>query len=265
MDKQTLIQSLGETNEDRLLLARIYDKISAGERKNIPASTCFLSGREQELAKQLIRRMGIPDTHLFGGVDSADRKVLCYIPEYYEPEDYFHSEDGPVACLRAEISSFDSLTHRDFLGGILGQGIKREVLGDIFVSEGQCDFLVLREMAPYLLQHLVSVGRARINLSEIPLSEIHVPEQKMKTINDTVASLRLDSVMASGFQMGRSKAQTYISAGKTEVNHALVTKADRMVEEGDVISARGLGKIVLSAVKGRTKKDRISVTILKYL
>lgn len=265
MDKQKLILSLAENGEDRLLLAKIYDKISSGERKNIPSATCFLSGREQELAKQLVQRMGIADTHFYGGTPNADRRVLCYVPEYYLPEEFFLSEDSPVAALRAEISSYDTLTHRDFLGGILGQGIKREVLGDIFVSEGHCDFLVLREMAPYLLQHLGSVGRAKIQLSEIALTDIDVPQQKMKTIHDTVASLRLDSIMASGFQMGRSKAQTYISAGKTEVNHALVTKADRMVEEGDVISARGLGKLLVEQVKGQTKKGRTAVVLQKYL
>lgn len=265
MDKQKMILSLAENGEDRLLLAKIHDKISAGERKNIPSATCFLSGREQELAKQLVQRMGIPDTHFYGGTSGADRRVLCYIPEYYVPEEYLSGEDGPVVALRAEISTYDSLSHRDFLGGILGQGIKREVLGDIFVSQGHCDFLVLREMATYLLQHLTSIGRAKIQLSEIPLDEIDVPQQKMKTINDTVASLRLDSVMASGFQMGRSKAQTYISAGKTEVNHALVTKADRLVEEGDVISARGLGKLLVAQVKGQTKKGRTAVVLQKYL
>ena len=248
-----------------MLLAKVYDRISAGERKNIPAFTCFLTGREQLLIKQLVHRMGILNTYFFGGSANAERQVLCYVPEYYEPEDYLHSGDSPVAALRAEISDYDTLTHRDFLGGILGQGIKREILGDIFVSEGHCDFLVLREMAPYLLQHLTQVGRAKIRLSEIPLSELEVPEQKMKTIKDTVATLRLDSIMASGFQMGRSKAQTFITGGKTEVNHSLVTKPDRMVQEGDVISCRGLGKMVVSEVKGQTKKGRTSVVLQKYL
>lgn len=265
MDKQKLIDILSETPEDRLLLAKVYDRISAGERKNIPASTCFLTGREQLLIRQLVHRMGLSGTHFFGGTANAERQVLCYVPEYYEPKDYLHSEDSPVAALRAEISDYDTLTHRDFLGGILGQGIKREILGDIFVSEGHCDFLVLREMAPYLLQHLTQVGRAKVRLSEISFSELEVPEQKMKTIKDTVATLRLDSIMASGFQMGRSKAQTFITGGKTEVNHALVTKPDRMVQEGDVISCRGLGKMVVSEVKGQTKKGRTSVVLQKYL
>lgn len=265
MDKQKLIQALAETGEDQLLLAKVYDKLSSGERKNIPGYTCFLTGREQELAKMLTQRAGIPNVHFYGGPEGAERKILCYIPEYYEPEEFLSGEDSPLCALRAEISAYDSLSHRDFLGGILGLGLKREVLGDIYVSEDHCDFLVLREIAPYILEQLCAIGRARVHVSEIPLSEIHVPQQRVKTIADTVASLRLDSVMASGFQMGRSKAQSYISAGKTEVNHTLVTKADRVIQEGDIISARGLGKLKVVTVKGLTKKGRTGVVLEKYL
>ena len=138
-------------------------------------------------------------------------------------------------------------------------------MGDIFVGEESCDFLVLREMSGYLLQNLSAIGRARIQLSEIALSEIQVPQQKTKVIRDTVASLRLDSVMASGFSMGRSKAQSFISAGKVQLDHLPVTKADREVSEGAVISARGLGKMKVTAVGGTTKKGRISITIERYI
>lgn len=265
MDKQQLLQSIGENGEERLLLAKIYDKLSGGERRNIPASTCFLSGHEQVLARQLIQRMGIPDTHFFGGTAQSDRQLVCYVPDYYDAEEFLTGQDGPIGALRAEISDYDTLTHRDFLGGILGQGIKREVLGDIFVSDNQCDFLVLRDMVPYLLQHLTTVGRAKVRLSEIPLLELYVPPQKTKTIHDTVASLRLDSVVASGFSMGRSKAQTLISSGRTEVNHVMITKGDRMVEEGDVISLRGFGKLLVEQVKGQTKKGRIGIVLQRYL
>lgn len=265
MDKQTIIAAIAETADDQMLLAKIHDKISAGQRRNIPSNTCFLTGREQILAQRLLDRTSREGVTFFGGTGSAERKVCAYVPEYYEASEYLYSDESPVAALRAVISSYDTLTHRDFLGGILGQGIKREILGDIFVSDDHCDFLVLREMAPYLLQHLTNVGRARIQLSEIALSELEVPEQRVKVIRDTVASLRLDSIIASGFQMGRSKAQGLIAAGKTELNHLLVTKADKEVSEGDVISVRGLGKMRVAEIRGLTKKGRTAIVLERYL
>lgn len=265
MDKQKLILSIAETGEDQVLLARIYDRISAGQRKNIPASTSFLAGREQVMAEQLIRRAGLEECHFFGGFHGAERKVLCYIPDYYTPDEFFFSEDSPVTAIRAQISAYDNLTHRDFLGSLMGQGIKREVLGDLLVKKEACDILVLKEMQKYLLDNLFSVGRAKVTVSPISLSELEAPEQKVKIINDTVASLRLDSIVSSGFQLGRSKASAYITGGKTEVNHVLTIKPDKMIEEGDKISVRGLGKITLKEVRGNTKKGRVAITVEKLL
>lgn len=265
MEKHKLIASLAETQEDQLLLARVWDRFSAGVRKNIPTATCFLSGREQELAKQLIARGGLGEPILFGGVPGGERQVVAYVPDYYEPEVYLAGKDGPISALRVSYSEYDTLNHRDFLGSLMGQGIKREVLGDIFPGKNSCDVLVLREMTDYLVQNLTHVGRAKVETTEIPLSEVQVPEQKVKRINDTVASLRLDSVMASGFQLGRSKASAYITAGKTEVNHVIVEKPDALVEEGDMISARGLGKIRLAQVKGQTKKGRTALVLEKFI
>ena len=132
MDKRSLILSLSEQPEDQILLARIWDRISNGIRRNIPASTCFLSGREQHLADQMFRQSGSELPLFFGGPENAERRVAVYIPNYYEPELYLNSEEGPVSALRVSFSEYDSLTHRDFLGSLMGQGIKRETLGDIY-------------------------------------------------------------------------------------------------------------------------------------
>lgn len=102
MDKQSLIASIAQSPEDTLLLAKIYDKLSAGERRNIPAATAFLTGREQIMARQLTDRAGIPNVHAFGGVKGAERQVLCYVPDYYEPEEFLCSEDGPIGAIPCE-------------------------------------------------------------------------------------------------------------------------------------------------------------------
>ncbi len=265
MEKQKLIQMLSESQEDAVLLSRIWDRLCAGERRNIPAATCFLSGREQMLATQMARQGGLPEPLFFGGFSGAERQIAAFIPEYYAPEEYFYSDDGPVAALRVSFSGYDSLNHRDFLGSLMGQGIKREIIGDILPGEESCDVLVLREMVRYLTDNLTQVGRAKVSAAEIPLTEVRAPEQKIRIISDTVASLRLDSVMASGFRQGRSKAAALITAGKTAVNHLTVIKPDASVSEGDIISARGLGKLRVAQVKGQTKKGRISVILERFL
>jgi RNA-binding protein YlmH len=102
-------------------------------------------------------------------------------------------------------------------------------------------------------------------MQQIPLSEAHIPEPEVKEIRDTLASLRLDSVISAGFRIGRSLAAQYVSAGKAAIDGLPCEKPDKAVAEGMKISVRGLGKIKLANVNGQTKKGRISVTIHRYV
>ena len=254
------IDKIAHTTEDRLLLAKLWDKISGGIRRNIPANTGFLSPREQEMARYLFG--DCPGLVAFGGYEDAQRQMLCYFPDYLEPD---FSEDAPLVCLRATYYEKEDLSHRDFLGALMGFGISRESVGDICVGNGTCDFFVTDEIAPSLLQSFYAVGRVKIRLSQIPLNDANIPEPEIRELRDTLASLRLDSVISSGFRIGRSLACTYVSSGKTAINGLPCEKADKQVSEGAEVSVRGLGKIKLYSVNGQTKKGRISVVIHRYV
>ena len=262
MTRRERIDRLSETKEDAVLLAHIADRIETARSRNVPAATAFLSPREQELARRLLGEEGLA---FFGGFPGAERCVLCAVPDYLDEEDFLTGEDGPVCALRAEFYGGDTLSHRDFLGALMGCGVRRETVGDILVGEGSCDFLVTRELAPYILQNLESAGRTKLRLKEISLGELRVPEPEKKELRGTVASLRLDSVAALGFGLARGKAAAYISAGAASVNHLVCDKPDRLLEEGDTVSVRGLGKIELTAVGGTTKKGRTGVTVSRFV
>ena len=261
MDRNN-IEKIAHSAEDKVLLAKLWDKINAGIRRNIPANTCFLSPRELELARFLFGNE--PGLYAFGGYEDAERKMLVYLPDYLE-EDSLYEEGAPLVCLRATYFEKDELSHRDFLGALMGAGIARETVGDICVSKGSCDFFVMAEIAPYIQQNFLSAGRTKLHLDQIPLREAQIPEPEVKEIKDTLASLRLDSVISSGFRIGRSLASQYVSAGKAAIDGLPCEKPDKAVSEGMKISVRGLGKIKLVSVNGRTKKDRISVTIHRYV
>ena len=256
------IEKIAHSAEDKVLLAKLWDKINAGIRRNIPANTCFLSPRELDLAKYLFGNE--PGLHTFGGYEDAERKMLVYLPDYLDG-DSLYEEDSPLVCLRATYFEKDDLSHRDFLGSLMGAGIARETVGDICVGKGCCDFFVTAEIAPYILQNFISAGRTKLHLDQIPLRDAQIPEPEVKEIKDTLASLRLDSVISSGFRIGRSLASQYVSAGKAAIDGLPCEKPDKAVSEGMKISVRGLGKIKLVSVNGRTKKDRISITIHRYV
>ena len=256
------IEKIAQNPEDKVLLAKLWDKITAGMRKNIIASTCFLSPRELNLATFLFGQQ--EGLYSFGGYGDAERKMLVYLPEYLE-ESALYEEDSPLICLRATFYEGDTPSHRDFLGALMGAGIARETIGDICVGKGSCDFFVTAEIAPYILQNLAGAGRIKLRLNQIPLDQVSVPEPEIKTIKDTVASLRLDSIISSGFRIGRSLAAQHICAGKAAIDGLPCEKPDKAVEQGAKISVRGLGKIKLETVNGETKKGRISVVIHRYV
>ena len=261
MDRSN-IEKIAATSEDKMFLAKLWDKIQAGMRRNIMAATPFLSPREQEMARYLFGQA--EGLVFFGGYADAERKMLIYLPDYLDAEDLMDS-DSPLVCLRASFFEGDSPTHRDFLGALMGMGIARETIGDICVGNNSCDFFVTDEIATYLLQNMTTAGRAHLHLEQIPLSQASIPDAQVKIIRDTLASLRLDSVVSSGFRIGRSAAAQHIAAGKAAIDGLPCQKADKQVAEGAKISLRGMGKIKLETVGTQTKKGRISVVIHKYV
>ena len=245
-----------------MLLAKLWDKVHTGIRKDIPVSTCFLSPRELDMTRYLFG--DIPGLVAFGGYEDAERKMLVYLPEYLD-DSYLMDEDSPVVCLRATFYEADALSHRDFLGALMGSGVARQTVGDICPGIGSCDFFVTGEIAPFIQQNLESAGRTKLHLESIPLSQAHIPQPETKEIRDTLASLRLDSVISAGFRIRRSLASQHITAGRAAIDGLPCEKPDKAVSEGAKISVRGLGKIRLRSVNGQTRKGRISVVIDRYV
>lgn len=261
MDRKNM-DKIANSPEDRMLLAKIWDKINTGMQRNIPANTAFLSPRELEMARYLFGEQ--EGLIAFGGYADAERKMLCWVPDYLD-QSSLYEEDSPMVCLRAEFYKGDTPTHRDFLGALMGAGISRETIGDICVGVGRCDFFACQEMSEYLLQNFTATGRTKIHLQLVPLKDAQIPQPEVKIIRDTLASLRLDSVISSGFRISRGLACEYIAAGKAAIDGLPCEKADKIIREGVKISLRGSGKIKLAAVNGTTKKGRISVEIHRYV
>ncbi len=260
MNRTELLNRVAQSAEERQVLSRVGDKLDQAGR-GIPSCTGFLSLPQQEAAERFLAAAGHP-RHLFsGGWPDAERKVCALLPDWQEEEDW----TPPFTALRCRWRSGERLTHRDFLGAVLGQGLDREKVGDILVGDGSCDLLVFEELCPYLLQNLTEAGRARLQVEQIPLDELSVPQAQVKLIHDTVSTPRLDAVLAAGFSIGRSKAAGLIAAGKAELNHRPCLKGDRLVAQGDTLTCRGLGKCVVKELGGLSKKGRVILTLERYL
>ena len=124
---------------------------------------------------------------------------------------------------------------------------------------------VLDTVADFLLSSWNSAGRAKLTVTEIPAAHLHISEVRCEEVRDTVSSLRLDAVAASGFSPSRGKAADLIASGRVQLNHRECVKPDHAVAQGDVLSCRGLGKCVLTEVGGPSKKGRILIVLERYV
>lgn len=262
MTKTQLLDRFAPTGQDRLLLARVLDQEAAARLRATPAHTPFLSPAEQALCQDLLRAAGA-DFFFTGGYEGAERRICVFLPDWMSPESF--QEDCPLRALAAETTGGVGLTHRDFLGSLMGLGITREKLGDILVEEGRrAKVICLEETLPILLSQWDKAAKYPLRLTPLPLEQLAPLEQQVRVVRDTVASLRLDAVLAAGFSLSRGKAGDYLAHGRVSVNHRPCEKGDKLLVQGDVLVCRGLGKCVLSQVAGLSKKGRVMIQLERY-
>lgn len=259
--------------EDQILLAAMEDKMDRCVSQFMITHSAFLDMRQQSLANQLCGSRRGTQYGFFGGYQDAERRVAVFFPDYVsaktqEQQEAFlleSDEDNPLALLRMSQGGGRHLNHRDYLGSLLGLGIKREMVGDILVREDGCDILILKELGSFLLSHYGKAANASLQGELLPLFRLIVPEDLREEKRDTVASLRLDNVIASAFSLSRGKAASAVGGGLVFVNGLQVTKSDRLVREGDKLVLRGKGKVLLKEVGGSTRKDRRVILMDRFL
>ena len=265
MNKRELLDRFARDGEQRLLLARILDQQLRAQQRGIPTHTGFLSPAEQAQSADLLMAAAPGEGVLFGGYPDAERKLWGFLPDWLEETAWQESEDCPIRALSATVPSSASLTHRDYLGALMGLGLTREKIGDILLTETGAQVLVLAETLPILLSQWETAGRYPVTLQELPLAELRPAPGQTKKIRATVATPRLDAVLAAGFSFPRSRAAELIRGGRVMVNHRPAEKADKTVEAGDVLTCRGFGKCVLTQIGGTSRRGRIILELDRYL
>ena len=248
-----------------MLLAAVEDKRVQCEERCMMTHTGFLDMRQAAEAAAFLR--GSAGSLLWGGYDDAERRICMFLPEYMSEEDAKAGGDCPLRLLRVTLpkNGGGSLSHRDYLGALLALGVDRSVAGDILVRRGGADIIVLESMAEYLQRNYSGAGRTVFAKTEIlPVSELDTGSQETFEKRDTVASLRLDGLIASAFNLSRGKAQEAIRQGLVSVNSFPAEKPDMTVAEGSRLVLRGMGKAILTTVGGTTRKDRITIIWTKF-
>ncbi|MBF2063691.1 MAG: photosystem II S4 domain protein [Calothrix sp. C42_A2020_038] len=248
--------------ENRDSVARVIDQAEQAIKTWEVVMTDFLSPPELAEIQRSFSRLSEIHLIAWGGYPQAERQRVA-IARVELPLD-----QTQVQLIALDIAGnflFDTATHRDFLGAMLGTGIVRDKTGDIIVlGERGAQVTVVPELADYLEVHLKQVRSVPVTTRRIDLSELKIREPKKKELTTVEASLRLDAVASAGFGMSRSKMVDFIDAGDVRVNWKEITNASSQVKTGDLIAIRGKGRLEVGEI-AVTKKDRYRVQLTRYM
>lgn len=208
----------------------------------------------------------------FGGYDTAERQMVAFLPDALCLREESDISPGLLYDFPFSVLSIkplhdkyaEELSHRDYLGSILNLGIERSKLGDILVDRKNAIIFIQTGLGPFLMETLSRVRHTVVTLHEERLTDFQY-EPQVEAIKGTVASVRLDSLLSLAFSSSRSKLTGLIEGAKVFVNGRLMTTNSYQVKEEDVISVRGMGKFRYKGIISHTKKNRIFVSIHKYI
>ena len=251
----------GAAGDDKILLARVADMAGAVLRTHQPEVTDFYDPYHTGLVISALKRAAGLAIKTDGGYPGAERQRTVICPDYLDPD----QAGSRLGFLSVEGSFYGAGPgHRDFLGSLLGLGLKREKIGDLLIIDQRAQVIVAAEILPYIRGNLSRVGRWEVAVREIGAADLRLPEEKVKTVNTTVSSLRLDSVAAAGFGLSRTRMAEAITAEKVNLNWQVKNSPSQPVKQGDIITIRGRGRVEVFEVKGTSRSGRIFLLLRKY-
>jgi RNA-binding protein YlmH len=229
-------------DEERQQRNRFYELEARG------GTSEFLTPAQQ----QILARTGLSCT-LEGGHPDAERRIAVF------------GEDAEIVCL--EISPLSEkfageVTHRDFLGALMGLGLRRETMGDI-VLVGKTGYLFcLPGVADFIESELHEVGRTRVKAARgtLPQGAAALPEETSVVVSST----RLDALVAAVFDLSRAESAELFEKERVLIGGAPVKSPAKEAKPMDIISVRGVGRFRYDGEERETKKGRLRVLIRKY-
>lgn len=257
--------------ETRLLFARINDMISCAEKGSCGISN-FLSPHDKYFSGLLLAERGMTDNWtFFGGCEGCERERLFVFPDYMTGDgcEELRREEltAAVAAVRVGCGGFGKrpLTHRDFLGACVGLGITRDKLGDIALTGDGAWIFCDPKIAGFICETLTSVGSEGVKCSIGDPGRDFRIRREFADISGTVASARIDCVIAELCSVSRDRAQELIKAGLVEVWYQTCEKPDRIFDTPFTVSVRGYGKYNVLNASEQTRKGRLRLSAQKYV
>ena len=251
-----------EKREEARLKKRWEELSNKSYSQNIFLFTDFIGLAEQEIFWQNASSYAHSGFCLSGGFEQAERVMIGF----GNPQEFGYEMEFPIHCL--EISPLqkkfsEELSHRDYLGALMNLGIERSTIGDILIEDGTGYLFCNAVISPFIIEHLTKIRHTSVTCRRLEQPpEVLKKEPELQEL--TVASLRIDAVIARLYNIARSSGMELFLSGRIWVNGRRVEKASLLLKEGDVVSVRGYGKFVFYGMQRQTRKGRLCVAVGRY-
>ena len=232
----------------------LKDLKEQAERACVSQFSFFLDPKECFEAQNTYR-----EAIFWGGYDEAERKMVCF------PADWDEEPVFPIHILHIRLKNKKAeITHRDCLGALMHLGMDRACFGDLVKTPHGFIVFTTDAAATVVQLNLEKIGREGVVISEEE-GTFEIPERKYKEESKTVASARLDCVVAAFLNVSRSKAMEYLRSERVTLNYITEKNPDKQIKDGDIMSVRGHGKARLHFTGDVSKKGRMYLVIHYYI
>ncbi len=248
---------------DDIIKKRFEELAERAYAENRFLFTDFLDMSQLACFYDMERDLSYAGTLISGGSDGCER---CMI-RFGSPDSTGYDEAFPICILRIsplQKKFSEALTHRDFLGSLIGLGLERTKLGDIVVGDNEAYVFVSDSIVEYIIETLDKVKHTSVKVEKCE----EIPENlapKLQEESLIVSSNRLDAIIAKVYNISRDTAVRCISEGKVSINGREMTGNAKGLKPGDIVSVRGKGKFIFESEGGTTRKDKLYISIKRYV
>lgn len=256
-----------ENKEEKILLAKLNDKIRLCKTKNKLVNTEFLNMYQENIIRKELERIKAKNYILTGGYSEAESKILIMYPEKITEEIAKENITNIIKVIKIQLPNEQKgkYQHRDYLGTIMQFGLERERIGDIIVYEDEAYVIVLSENAQYIKDSLQTTKKFKKSKIEIiDIVEMKVKKPEFEEIKISVNSQRLDNFISEICKISRSETTRLIASELVSINCKIETKQTKTVEIGDILIIRGKGKFIVSDFLDINRKGKQVVIVKKY-
>lgn len=242
--------------EDKIYISQLYDKYILAQKTG--ASIYTNEFYPPNIWSKLDSKDGFLEVEAksLGGFKDSERRIIVF--------NYDDSIEVPYTILKIKCKTkFYKPTHKDYLGAIMGLGIKREKFGDLIIVGDTGYVATFNEIAKFITCNLSLIGKAPCTIENV-LNEEDMPSISFEEEQKLTTSMRIDCVVSSLTGLSRGDSEKYIKEGLVLLNYSVLREKSKLVDKDDVVTIRRYGKFKIGDVIGKSSKGRIKFLSMKY-